>query len=267
MSTNNVFNNNKFEEAYNSYFNIEEDVTSSVSGNINNANYLYTYQSEIKNNNINVKSTKDVPYEELCRYLAQENIDDIDLFADKIRLVLNAAWGEHWGLFGPELKESENPENIVLPQITYDLLTRVIPSNAPLKPKLINVVAEIVNGKGTGDYYNLYRQWFDCVVEFNIIGKNSLEARKLLKKFETIMSVYIGHFKELGIQEILFLKEIHPTQSSNFKEGMPTKTILYLVKLERITIVKSSTLRKIEISSSNVDDKNVDFPIRNNIKL
>ena len=212
----------------------------------------YTYKA--LNNNTNVESTADIPGSNKDRWLAEDNIDDVDELAEHIRLVLNAAWGDNWGEFGPELKEGDDSESIKLPQITYDVVTRIIPDKKPLKPILMDTIKEVVNGRQTGDYYNLYRQWFDSVIEFNICGSNSLECRKLMKKFETILATYTGHLKKSGASEILFLKEIHATQSSNYRQEIPMKCLMYLVRIERITIIKGSTIKNMEIALSTKND-------------
>jgi hypothetical protein len=117
-----------------------------------------------------------------------------------------------------------------------------------LKPVQFDTVKEVINGVPTGDHFILYRQWFDYVIEFNICGSNSLESRKLMKRFETIVATYTGHLKQTGASEILFLKEVHPTQSSSFREDIPMKCLLYLIRIERITVVKASTIRKVELA-------------------
>jgi hypothetical protein len=233
-----------YEQAYKDYFqNIEEEVDEAKKPDPSKD---YTYSSEL--NNVKVKSTTDIPIHGVNRMLAESNIDDIDEFAEKLRLVMNAAWGVDWGKFSPEFIAGEDPEVQKLPQITYDVVTRVIPDKFPIKPVQMDTITEVVNGEATGDHFLLYRQWFDYVVEFNVYGSNSLEARRIAKKLETLLTVYIGHLKQMGIGEILFLKEIHPSMSSNAIEGIPTRTLLYAIRVERISIIRASTVRKIELA-------------------
>jgi hypothetical protein len=253
MDMGNVFKDDELlDRVYNEYFGEKESPPEKAVQQTEDLKG-YTYREYSKRNGL-VEGTGDIPGSNKQRWLAEDNIDDVDELAEHIRLILNAAWGDNWGEFGPELKEGENPEDIQLPQITYDVVTRIIPDKKPLKPILMDTVQEIVNGKPTGDYFNLYRQWFDSVIEFNICGANSLETRRLMKKFETILATYTGHLKKVGASEILFLKEVHPTQSSNFREGIPMKCLLYLVRIERITVVKTSTIRKMELALQTVNN-------------
>jgi hypothetical protein len=246
MDIHNNVGDEYFDKIYNNYFGDKEQQPKElVEQKKDLSGYTYREYSERGGS---VENTGDIPGSEKQRWLAEDNIDDVDELAEHIRQILNAAWGDNWGEFGPELKEGDNPENIQLPQITYDLVTRIIPDKKPIKPLQMDSVKELVNGVPTGDYFNLYSQWFDCVMEFNICGANSLETRKLMKKFETILATYTGHLKKVGASEILFLKEVHPTQSSNYREGIPMKCLLYLVRIERITVVKASTIRKMELA-------------------
>lgn len=226
----------------------------SAKGNPNNKQILtpksnldgYTYKNNVTKQP--TESTSDIPGSKNTRTIAEDNIDDIDELAEHIRVVLNAAWGKDWGEFGPEIKEGPDPEDIKLPQITYDVMTRVIPDKKPLKPTLMDTVIETVNNTPTGDSFHIFRQWFDNVIEFNICGTNSLEARRLMKRFETILATYAGHLKKVGVSELLFLKEVHATQSANYREDIPMKCLMYLVRTERITVIRASTLRSMELA-------------------
>lgn len=211
----------------------------------------YTYHSKVYNDKVN--SNAQIPQQEIHKLLANDNIDDIDELAIKIKLLLNSICGEKWGEFGPEFKESDNPEKIILPQITYDTLTRVFPDKRPIKPVLTDTVTEVVNGQETGDHFQLYRIWFNYFVEFNIFGTSSLEARKIAKKFETILWTYAGFLKQSGISEMLFMEEIHPTESTSFREDIPMRTLHYMFRIERINVVRASTLRKIEMAFNNAE--------------
>jgi hypothetical protein len=176
------------------------------------------------------------------------NIGDIDTFAELLRTILNAVWGSNWGEFGPELKRGEDPENITLPQITYDIYNREVTEKMPIKPILTGTLKEVVEGKETGDAFQIYRQWFDCIVEFNIWGKDTFETRTIANGLETILGSYAGYFKKKGIAEMFFLREVSSRLSDRYLEGMPMKAILYYFKIERIQTLRVSTIEKINFA-------------------
>lgn len=208
----------------------------------------YTYQDKVTNPNTKVYTTEDVPEFSEDRFTAEGNIDNIDQLGEVLRILLNAAWGPDWGELSPEFVRSEDAESIKLPQITFDINNREIADKNPLKPQLTDTIIEVVDGVKTGDAFNVYRQWFDCIVEFNFWGKTTLEARKLMDRFESLMGVYSGLLEKLGVSKIFFLKELSPKQSIRFTDGLPMRCLVYYVRLEKINTVRLSILKGVEIS-------------------
>ena len=208
----------------------------------------YTYQDKTTNPNTKVYTTADVPEFSSERFVAEGNIDNIDQLGEVLRILLNAAWGTDWGELSPEFARSEDAESIKLPQITFDINNREIADKNPLKPQLTDTIIEVVDGIKTGDAFNVYRQWFDCIVEFNFWGKTTLEARRLMDRFESLMGVYSGLLEKLGVSKIFFLKELSPRQSVWFIEGIPMRCLVYYVRLEKINTVRHSILKNVEIS-------------------
>ena len=179
---------------------------------------------------------------------------------------LNAAWGSNWGEISPDLKKGEDSSKIVTPQITIDTNNRDIAEKMPLKPVLINTVKEKVNGQYTGDSLLIYRQWFDCVLEFDFYGRTSKETRDLLYRFESLLAIYTGYLKRQGISEILFLKEVSARNSLNFTEQVPMKCLMYWVRFERITPVRQNLINKInaDIGVKAINDETVKTVIEAN---
>jgi hypothetical protein len=153
-----------------------------------------------------------------------------------------------------------------VPQITVDTNSRDIAEKMPLKPVLINTIKEKVNGNYTGDSLLIYRQWFDCVVEFDFYGRTSKETRELLYKFESLLSIYTGYLKRQGVSEIIFLKEVSARNSLNFTEQTPMKCLMYWVRLERITPIRQSLINKInaDIGVKEINDETVKMVIEAN---
>lgn len=174
------------------------------------------------------------------------NISTIDELADVIKKLCNAAWGSDWGEFSPDIKYGENSDEIILPQITIDINTRDITENTSLKPSLVDYLKEKDdNGNETGDVFLVYRQLYDCNIEFNIYGRNSQEAREYTKKLETLLNVYAGYLKRQGVSEILFEREVSPKTSLNYTENKNMRSIFYYIRLEEITLVRQSLINSI----------------------
>lgn len=251
------------EKAFVNYFGttIKEDVTKIIA---NKNDVSYTYRENQINPRENVKDNV-FTLEEL-RLMADNNIDGVEQLCNILKKLLNAAWGSNWGEISPDLKKGEDSSKIVTPQITIDTNNRDIAEKMPLKPVLINTVKEKVNGQYTGDSLLIYRQWFDCVLEFDFYGRTSKETRDLLYRFESLLAIYTGYLKRQGISEILFLKEVSAKNSLNFTEQVPMKCLMYWVRFERITPVRQNLINKInaDIGVKAINDETVKTVIEAN---
>lgn len=173
-------------------------------------------------------------------------IPTVDSFCDELRKMLNVIWGSNWGELQPESAEGLGEGNIPMPSIRYSTNLREVTAGRSPKPTLMDIVPEVVNGQQTGHAYKVYRQQFDCIVEFNIRAENARDCSELREKFEDVLVFHSGYLKQLGVSEIFFLKEV-PAKYSNFHiEGIPTKCIYVFVRLEKVRKVDISTLERIE---------------------
>lgn len=201
------------------------------------------------------------------RHVADDNIDDVEQLADILKKLCNAAWGANWGELSPDLKKGENSDNIILPQITLDINTRDVAENlGGIKPKLVDIVNEVdANGTETGDAFLVYRQWFDCNIEFNFYGRTNKEARQLQKKFENLLTVYTGYLKRQGISEMFFEREVSPKSSLNYDESTPMRCIYYYIRFESIMPIRQSLINSInaEIGANQLSTDRVKTLINN----
>lgn len=182
------------------------------------------------------------------KYLASSgNISSLNEFGELFRVILNAAWGIEWGEIKPEIEKTSSIDSLKLPLILYDMNIREASEKMAIKPILTETIIDDNNGEAT----QVYRQWFDCVVEFNFIGRNSLESVRIMEDFELLVTSYSSYLKKLGVSEIFFLKEIPSETSVKYIPHLPMRTIMYFVRLEKIYKVKESLISKINIE---VDD-------------
>ena len=183
------------------------------------------------------------------RHYADDNVDDIEQLAEILKRLCNAAWGVGWGELSPDLKQSEDSSKILLPQITVEINVREKADGiGGLKPTLTDVVDEVdEEGNKTGDAFLMYRQWYDCNVEFNIYGQTNKEAREIQRKFENLLITYTGYLKRNGVSEIFFLQEVSPKSSLNYVKNTPMRCIYYYIRLESITPIRQSLINQINM--------------------
>ena len=224
-------NNGISQEAYDAYFGRFQSEEKSTVLQAENINDVYVSDKAARKHTLETVSNKEYNIQ-IFRHVADDNIDDVEQLADILKKLCNAAWGADWGELSPDLKKGEDSSSIILPQIVIDINTRDISENiGGLKPKLIDIVNEIdSNNEETGDAFLIYRQWFDCNVEFNFYGRTSKEARQLQKKFENLLTVYTGYLKRQGISEIFFEREVSPKSSLNYDESTPMRCIYYYIR-------------------------------------
>ena len=233
--------------AYDAYFGRQPEEKSTVlqAENLNNV-----YESDKASRVHILESVSHREYNmQTFRHVADDNIDDVEALADILKRLCNAAWGEGWGELSPDLKYGEDTSSLVIPQITVDINTRDCAEGlGSPKPTLFDVIKELDgDGNETGDAFLMYRQWFDCNVEFNIYGRTNAEARKMRKKFENLLSVYAGYLKRNGVSEIMFEREVSPKSSLNYDESTPMRCIYYYIRFESITPIRQSLINSINL--------------------
>ena len=234
------------EDVYNTYFGIKSESGESTAPE--KKQFVYADNKSAKVHTKESVFSADYQIQSF-RHVADSNIDDLEQLAEILKRLCNAAWGNNWGELSPDLKKGENSSEIIVPQIVLDINTRDIAEGiGGLKPTLVDIIKETdENGQETGDAFLIYRQWFDTNVEFNIYGRTNREARKLQKKFESLLNVYSGYLKRNGISEIFFEREVSPKSSLNYKESTPMRCIYYYIRFESITPIRQSLINSINL--------------------
>lgn len=186
------------------------------------------------------------------RLKADGFVNTVDEACDVIRRLLNVVLGQDWGEFVHGSSDSIDLKDIKLPSIRYSTNLREVSENHSPKPKKLETQKELNNGVPSGDGFDIYKQHYDTIVEFNIRDKDSKSCSDIAEKFEEVMSLYSSVLKKEGISEVFFLKEVPAKYSTTFTEHIPTVTLYYYIKLERTYVVKHSSLAQIEIEMRNV---------------
>ena len=188
---------------------------------------------------------QDVCFAEKVHRLVDADVDPLEHLCQALQLLTNTAWGPSWGLMTLETPTGTNPDELTLPCIVIDMSQREVQEKKSPKATMIRTVKESINGVDTGDHLQVYRQWYDCVIEFDFYGRNVLEARKLMHRFETLMIASGGLLKREGISEVFFLREVTPKQSLNYVSDLSMKCAMYYYRFEVDYVVRTSAINRI----------------------
>lgn len=168
---------------------------------------------------------------------------DIDQFTDAIGTLLRKAWGEQWGEFTFDEPIGNDSERIILPKITFDVFDRIrSKTHKSLDPLLFDQRRDPDN---PDSFIKIYRMWFDVELEFKIYHTTNRECKVLMDDFEEFLFIYKQYLKEHGISDIIFLAETRPQVVTRWNKQLSERSLRYLVRTERITTVRSNTLKDI----------------------
>lgn len=235
-----------YEQAYANYFN--KSVVNSDNTAIPKQHPLHqhtkTPQPIMRTNGI----VERMPDAEYVHKMADVEEDSLEFVQGLLNRLVTAAWGTDWGTMTLTAPTGLDPNEVELPCIVVDMNSRQVADKTSAKPKKLGItIPEKINGKETGDHFEIYRMTYDCVLEFNFVGRNMMEARKLMNRFERLINSSAGVLKESGISEIFFLEEVSPTLSVNYTKGVAMRVLMYYYRFEQDYIVRASSLNRIQM--------------------
>lgn len=181
--------------------------------------------------------------------LQAENSSNFDQFTDIIHRLLNAAWGQDWGIFCEAFPNGTNPNSVNLPIITY-LLKEMTPGvisksgTKEIKARHRASYRQEVDGNGP-KAVDVYGRVFDCEVVFEIWEENNTKATKLATRFMEFMDMYTGYIKSQGVKEVIFQRYSNETESGEWKDSIVCRSLYYYVRLEHLFEVPSDVIEKV----------------------
>ncbi|MCC0781728.1 hypothetical protein IR152_00985 [Clostridioides sp. ES-S-0108-01] len=181
----------------------------------------------------------------------EEHIDNFEKIERMLEYILKIELEDDWGVISFDTIKKDETDKIVLPQINYSVKLREISKGKSHKPILTDVVDELdENKEKTGKVIKVYRQSFDCILEFRFLAKTQRECRRLMEDFEDIIVSYTGFLKKKGLGEIFFLKEIATKDSIGFDKNVSVKISEYFIRLEKVKTLNVNKLKNIEMKFS-----------------
>jgi hypothetical protein len=182
-----------------------------------------------------------------------EKTCNFEEFTDMVHSLLNAAWESEWGTFTEAFPNGRDPKKVSLPIITYLIKEKrpgIVGNNRSqeIKPRFRQESVNEESLEGGPKILNIYSQIFDHDIVFEIWEENNAKANKLAERFEDFMMVYKGYFMKNGVSQIIFDHMNGSPESSSFREDIVVRKFVYLVRLEKHTIVPSDVIDKVTAS-------------------
>jgi hypothetical protein len=95
-------------------------------------------------------------------------------------------------------------------------------------------------------------QRFTSIVQFNIYAGDYRTADTVMNVFEELMLRYTGFFKENGISEVLFQKQLTDDNLEKYRQSRSVRSLQYRVDTQTIYADFNSTFEEIDSVTSNV---------------
>lgn len=163
---------------------------------------------------------------------------DYDGFTTLVRQLMDAAWGQDWGVFLEAYPSSADGKQAVLPAVVCSivkmepaLITRDI---REVKPRF----REQIMLQEDADHHqavDVFGQRMEYIVEFELVAGENKTLDQLSKAFRDLMMVYTGYLMKRGAQQLRFVR-MEPKKQST-KEDMVSRSHLYQVILEELAFV------------------------------
>lgn len=199
------------------------------------------------------------------RLMSEGEALDYEGFTDLLFHLFSNAWGDEWGEFTEEYPTTTNSTDIRYPIITYaieEMQPAMIGKNVrEIKPRIRNYENVIVNGKSE-DVIKVLAQRFDYIIEFRIWEENNKKLNELSRRFQDFMTTYTGYIMKKGTPVLLFKNMERKDTASG--DVAVSQSHYYLVRLERVTRVPESTLKRLtqevkyDVTVNELDD--IDTP-------
>ena len=148
-------------------------------------------------------------------------------------------------------KTVDNPVKLFRDTVTYKI-TREEPGSVggskqpfgdtrEITPKLRQEAVK-VGDKVT----DIYGQWFDALIQFDVWTLTNLEADRLSLWFKRFMTRYRPFFREMGLSDIHFWWRGIDEVTDKLRNALHFRTLVYFVRTEELLLSEDFALKEIQ---------------------
>lgn len=184
------------------------------------------------------------------RRLKSEIGMDFEDFTDYIYSLLQASWGEDWGVFTIEHPTHTDTTNKQFPQIVYELTSAepgMYGKSQEIKPRLRENIIEKNDETNETSSYSIYAQTIDMEITFYIYADNNKRASIITRKFKEFLYESVGFLKQKGLVQIFFKNESYASDRSN--ETYAVRKLVYYIRTEETYRIDDTILQEVAIQA------------------
>lgn len=113
----------------------------------------------------------------------------------------------------------------------------------------------VVDPNSPDRYVLLMGQVFDYFVQFDVMAKSNDEADDLLDKFENFILTYTPFFKESGVNQIWFERQLPDDVITAWRDPVFVRSLVYRLRMEKIVPVVVGQLNQVSIDINLFEEK------------
>jgi len=155
---------------------------------------------------------------------------------------------------------------------TQEIKPRIRESIAIFTPSTSNYL-NIISTE-LAKYVRIKAQVFDNLIQYNCWSRSNYQVEELLDWFELYMERYRGMFREAGVNDIVFNRQVRDDSLTQLNKHYHVRSVLYYVRTERIFIDTISPITRIDLNIDvndlqkkiiNLEDHSIDTNLYSNI--
>lgn len=123
-----------------------------------------------------------------------------------------------------------------------------------IKPRIRDIISN--DPKTPGQATVVKSQWFDNLIQFEIVARSATQANKLALWFEDLMECNRYYFAALGITKYFFDMRGKDAFEQNGNEGYYKRPLIYYVRTERTFEIREQALNNIIVCLTSLNKEN-----------
>ena len=99
----------------------------------------------------------------------------------------------------------------------------------------------------TNRLVNVYGQWFDNFIQFDLFTRTNEEAELFVEWFEDFMEIYSPQFMWAGISKMHFWERLVDEELTKWKTGLSVRSVVWYFRTEKLYEVDVHKIRQINL--------------------